>query len=133
MNSVILIGRIAKDPEVRYGAQSGKAVARFSLALNRGKKNGEDLGADFPNIICFDKLAELVEKYAYKGQQIGVYGNIRTGSYEKDGKKIYTTEVQAQRVEFLSWREQDGGTQSDSAAPVIPEGFSALTDDDIPF
>lgn len=129
MNSVNLIGRIAKDPEVRYGAQSGKAVARFSVALDRGKRNGEDLGADFPTVVAFDKTAELIEKYSFKGQLVGVSGKITTGSYEKDGKKYYTTEVYASRIEFLSWKEK----QEKEEQVQIPEGFSALTDDDIPF
>ena len=132
MNQVMLIGRLTKDPEVRYTATSQLAVARFSVAIDRGKdKNGNDAGADFPNIVCFGKTAELVEKYVRKGQMVGITGRIQTGSYEKDGQKVYTTEVVADRVEFLS-PKGEGGSSPKSDAP--DEGaFPEFTDDDLPF
>lgn len=126
MNSVALIGRLTRDPEVRY-TDSQKAVARFSIAINRGKdKDGNDRGADFPNIVVFGKQAENCEKYLTKGRQVAIQGHIQTGSYEKDGRKIYTTDVVADRVEFLEWgdREQDNRVQ---------EGFSQINEEDIPF
>src|SRR5665647_1384160 len=108
MNTVCLIGRLTKDPEVRYGAESQIAVARFSITIDRGKdKNGEDKGADFPNIVCFGKTAENVEKYLSKGDQVGILGSITTGKYEKDGKTIYTTDVNASKVEFLNTERKD--------------------------
>lgn len=138
MNNVCLIGRITRDPEVRYGAQSQMAVARFSVAIDRGKdKDGNDRGADFPSIVCFGKTAELVEKYLGKGRLIGIEGHIQTGSYEKDGHKVYTTDVVADKVRFL-----DKAPSGDAAAPQgnqepayespVP-GFERLDDDDIPF
>ena len=132
MNQVMLIGRLTKDPEVRYTATSQLAVARFSVAIDRGKdKNGNDAGADFPNIVCFGKTAELVEKYVRKGQMVGITGRIQTGSYEKDGQKVYTTEVVADRVEFLS-PKGEGGSSPKADAP--DEGsFPEFTDDDLPF
>lgn len=143
MNSVQLIGRLTRDPEVRYGASSQTAVARFSIAIDRGRdRDGNDRGADFPNIVCFGKTAELVEKYVGKGRLVGITGRIQTGSYEKDGRKVYTTEVLADRVEFLDRGDKAEGGQSSggygapaqqSSGPAIPEGFSQLTDDDIPF
>ena len=142
MNSVSLIGRLTRDPEVRYGAASQTAVARFAIAIDRGRdRDGNDRGADYPNIVCFGKTAELVEKYLGKGRLVGITGRIQTGSYEKDGKKVYTTEVLADRVEFLDRGDKtsEGGSQSYNAAapapamPSVPEGFSQLTDDDIPF
>ena len=145
MNSVSLIGRLTRDPEVRYGAASQTAVARFSIAIDRGRdRDGNDRGADYPNIVCFGRTAELVEKYLGKGRLVGIQGRIQTGSYEKDGKKVYTTEVLADRVEFLDRGDRaDGSAQqrstgfsapAENAAPAIPEGFSQLlTDDDIPF
>ncbi len=146
MNSVSLIGRLTRDPEVRYGAASQNAVARFSIAIDRGRdRNGEDMGTDYPNIVCFGKTAELVEKYLGKGRLVGIQGRLRTGSYEKDGRKVYTTEVYADRVEFLDRADRSGGNggngssgsgYSPTAAPMedqIPEGFNKLTDDDIPF
>ena len=141
MNRVELIGRLTRDPDVRYGAQSQQAVARFTIAIDRGKNSkGEDLGADFPSIVCFGKTAELVEKYLGKGRVVGVSGHIQTGSYEKDGKKIYTTDVNAERVEFLDKAPSGDQAQTQAAPPAqaasspdIPQGFTRLEDDDIPF
>jgi single-strand DNA-binding protein len=147
MNSVSLIGRLTRDPDVRYGAASQNAVARFSIAIDRGKdKNGEDRGADFPNIVCFGKTAELVERYVAKGRLVGITGRLHTDSYEKDGRKIYTTEVYADRVEFLDRGDRQNGAPGNGsygggysqnapapAGPSVPDGFSSLTDDDIPF
>lgn len=117
MNNITLIGRTTKAPEVRTSA-SGVAVGRFTLAVDREKE-----GADFISVICFGKTAELVQKYVDKGKQLGISGRIQTGSYEKDGHKIYTTDVVADRVEFLGKKENS----------EAPEGFSQITDDDIPF
>ena len=138
MNQVSLIGRLTRDPEVRYGAQSQTAVARFSIAIDRGKdKNGEDRGADFPGIVCFGKTAELCERYLGKGRLVGIQGRIQTGSYEKDGRKVYTTEVLADRVEFLDRGDKSGGSAVQmGGAPSenqVPAGFTEMTDDDIPF
>ncbi|HRV33998.1 MAG TPA: single-stranded DNA-binding protein, partial [Anaerovoracaceae bacterium] len=103
--------------------------------------NGEDRGADFPTIVCFGKTAELVERYLTKGRLVGIQGRIQTGKYEKDGRTIYTTDILADRVEFLDWGDRNegegGGAKQKSAQPKsesqVPEGFGALTDDDIPF
>lgn len=132
MNSVILTGRLTKDPEVRVNPATQMAVAKFSLAVDRGKKtNGEDAGADFPSITCFGKTAEVVEKYTAKGRKILVQGRIQTGSYEKDGHRVYTTDVIADRIEFLdSVKTETKETQVDMD---LPQGFSRLNDEDIPF
>lgn len=137
MNTVAIIGRLTRDPEVRYGAESQTAVTRFSIAIDRGKdKDGKDKGADFPSIVCFGKTAELVEKYMSKGRMIGVQGHIQTGSYtNNDGQKVYTTEVVADRVFFLGSKEE--GTASDEPTngvkDDIPSGFTKLDSDDLPF
>ena len=138
MNKVTLIGRLTKDPEIRYSSGSQTAVARFSIAIDRAKKaNGEDGGADFPNIVAFGKTAELVEKYVVKGQQIAVEGRIQTGSYERDGVKHYTTDIVAERVEFLGKKESSGSLpKSESKSEDIGNAwdvFSDIGDDDIPF
>lgn len=101
MNSVELTGRLARDPEVRY-APNGTAVGKFTLAVDRQRtvKEGE-ASADFISITCFGKTAELVEKYVKKGRLIGVSGRISTGYYEREGKKVYTTDIIAARIEFL--------------------------------
>lgn len=127
MNNVILIGRLTRDPEVRH-TSNNMAVARFSVAIDRGKDNdGNSRGADFPNIVVFGKQAENCEKYLAKGRLVAIQGHLQTGSYDdKDGKKVYTTDVVADRVKFLEW-----GEKSESAAPVV-EGFGVI-DEDIPF
>ncbi len=122
MNSVQLIGRLTREPQVTYKEDRSISFARFSIAIDRGK----DKGADFPNIVCFGKTAELVDKYVHKGKLVGITGRIQTGSYEKDGSKVYTTDVVADRVEFLS-REEN--TPDEPAS----EGFTQLDMDDIPF
>ena len=129
MNQVSLIGRLTKDPAISNGGQT--TVARFSIAIDRGKgPNGEDKGADYPNIVCFGKTAELVGKYMTKGRLVGIIGRIQTGSYEKDGAKVYTTDVVADRVEFLSSSNSPSGN---SAKDTSEEPFPNFTDDDIPF
>ena len=133
MNNVVLIGRLTRDPEVRY-TEAQLAVARFSIAINRVPgRDGQDRGADFPNIVVFGKQAENCERFLTKGRQVCIQGHIQTGSYtNKDGNKVYTTDVVADRVEFLEWgdRPATGGQVSSSAAPGVPEGFEAIDDDE---
>lgn len=136
MNIVNMTGRLTKDPDVIQGGE--KPVTRFSLALDRGKDGkGNDLGADYPNVVAFGKTAELVAKYLTKGRLIGVTGRIRTGSYEKDGKKIYTTDVVADRIEFLEKKAETRETPEQNLKREtdadIPAGFYQLNDEDIPF
>ncbi len=132
MNTVALIGRLTKDPDVRYSAATQLAVARFSIAIDRP---GKDKGTDYPSIVCFGKTAELVEKYLTKGRLVGIAGRLQTGSYEKDGRKVYTTEVVADRVEFLGkgegTSEGSHGDVSSATGGPVPDGFENL--DDIPF
>ena len=134
MNSVTLIGRLTKDPEVRYGAESQSAYCRFTIAIDRGKdRNGEDMGADFPSIVCFGKTAENCERFLKKGRLVGIQGRIRTGKYEKNGQTVYTTDIYADRVEFLEWGDRPDSAAAASKPASAPTGFSQLTDDDIPF
>lgn len=137
MNQVILTGRLTRDAEISY-TQSQMTVARFSLAVDRGKdKNGESRGADFPNCVAFGKTAENLERYSGKGLRVAISGHIQTGSYEKqDGTKVYTTDVVADRVEFLDWR--DWGNNQNASQNDPYEGFEALdnfsaAEDSIPF
>lgn len=138
MNNVTLIGRLTKDPEIRYTSGSQMAVARFSIAIDRPVKQGEDKKADFPSIVVFGKQAENCEKYLSKGRLVGIEGRIQTGSYQnKDGKNVYTTDVIASRVEFIDWGEKS--RQNGNVSPTapsdddIPAGFSRIDEDDIPF
>lgn len=119
MNSVLITGRLVKDVECKY-TQSQMAVAQFTVAVNRPKKNGEDNGADFPRCIAFGKTAENLEKFTSKGRLIAVQGRIQTGSYKnKAGETVYTTDVVADRVEFLEWGEKnDRDDPYDSFAAV---------------
>ena len=130
MNNVVLIGRLTKDPELRYIPESQNAVATFTLAVDR--PFSKEKVADFIRITVFGKQAENCEKFLAKGRLAGVQGRIQTGSYkDKDGKTVYTTDVVADRVEFLDRGDKAADNQS---APEIPEGFMALEDDDdIPF
>ena len=99
MNKVILIGRLTKDPELRYAAGSGTAVCRFTLAINRLFKKDE---TDFINCIAFNKQGEAIAQYVTKGRQLAVIGNIRTGSYDgQDGIKRYTTDILVESFEFI--------------------------------
>lgn len=107
MNIVELIGNLTRDPEVAYG-QSGKARCTFTLAINRPKVNGQDAGADYIRIVAWSKLAETCGRYLHKGTKCAVTGTIHTGSYDKNGQKVYTTDVWANNVEFLTPRENSG-------------------------
>uniref|UniRef100_UPI00402A6CC9 single-stranded DNA-binding protein n=1 Tax=[Ruminococcus] torques TaxID=33039 RepID=UPI00402A6CC9 len=136
MNNVVLIGRLTRDPEVRYISDSQMAVARFSLAINRGKdKNGNDKGADFPNIVVFGKRAENCERFLVKGSPVGIHGRIQTGKYtNKNGDTVYTTEVVANNVEFLGYsKDGENGKEKADRQEEIPEGFQALDDEECPF
>lgn len=138
MNQIICIGRLTKDVEIKY-TESGLAVARFNIALDRGKdKDGNDKGADFPSCVAFGRTAENLEKYSGKGLKIAVNGHIQTGSYEKDGQKVYTTDIICDRIEFIDWKEKSESERIADAKPAanqegVPDGFEALDDDDVPF
>lgn len=132
MNTVTLTGRLTKDPEIRYAGATQMAVCSFNLAVDRQVKKGEEKQADFPKVICFGKTAENLERFCHKGSMIGVQGRIQTGSYEKnDGSKVYTTDVIADRIEFLSFDKSDEPTSRRQSEPA-PEGF-AMVNEDIPF
>ena len=126
MNNVTLIGRLTKDPEIRYTEQQ-LAVARFNIAIDR---IGKDKGADFPSIVVFGKQAENCEKYLAKGRKVAIQGHIQTGSYEKDGRKVYTTDVVADRVEFLEWGDREEKAEGSNESWG---GFEAVEDEDVPF
>lgn len=133
MNNVNLIGRLTKDPEVKYTTSDNPmAVARFSIAIDRYEKGGEKK-TDYPNIVCFGKTAENCERFLHKGSQVGIHGSIQTGSYtNKDGVKVYTTEVKAFNVEFLG-KKEDGESQQGWATQVNATSGFSVAEDDIPF
>lgn len=130
-NVVVLIGRLTKDPEVKYTAgENPTAVARFSIAVNDGY--GENERTSFINIVVFGRQAENCERFLSKGRQVGITGRIQTGSYEKDGRTVYTTDVIASRVEFLGGREAEADDGEPSKGPEQMGGFVAV-EGDIPF
>lgn len=135
MNKVILIGRLTKDPELRYAAGSGTAVCRFTLAVSRQFKKDE---TDFINCIAFNKQGEAIAQYVTKGRQLAVIGNIRTGSYDgQDGIKRYTTDVVVESFEFIS-NSNSNNNQVNAGAWNPPEdmgfGEEVQTDyGDMPF
>lgn len=134
MNNVFLIGRLTRDVELKYTAKDNQPIAKFTLAVNRV---GE--GADFIPITVYGKSAENCEKYLHKGSSAAVSGRITTGSYtNKNNVKVYTTDVVAANVEFLS-RDNNNGTATPTApAPApkvydVPNDFVPFDADDIPF
>lgn len=146
MNRVILIGRLTKDPEMRY-TTSGIAVTTFTLAVNRPYANQEgERQADFINIVTWQKLADLCANYLRKGRQVGVEGRLQTGSYEnQEGRKVYVTEVVADRAYFLDKAQDDQANNPHSnhdpfaAGDPFADPFGGsgkpihITDDDLPF
>ena len=119
MNKVVLMGRLTKDPDVRYTTTNNTLVASFSLAVNRRfARQGEERQADFINIVAWDKTGEFCSKYFKKGQQVGVIGRLQTRNYDdKDGKKVYVTEVVADNVQFLGAKGSGNSQSSDSTTP----------------
>lgn len=131
MNKVELIGRTTKDIELRYTEGSQTAFTRFTLAVQRRKKVEGQPDADFINCQAWKTTAELLEKYVKKGDRIAIAGRLNVSSYEKDGKKVYNTEVIVDEVEFLEPKNKEQ-KQAEEEPSGIPQGF-AMTDEDIPF
>ena len=145
MNKVILMGRLTRDPEVRYSqGESSMAIAKYSLAVDRrGRSQDGDQTADFINITAFGRAGEFAEKYLHTGTKVLVTGRIQTGSYtNKDGVKVYTTDVIAEDQEFAESKNagsSNGGGYQEGPAPApvaagdgfmnVPEGI----DEDLPF
>lgn len=139
MNKVILMGRLTRDPEVRYsGGDNATAVARYSLAVDRRFKRDNEPSADFINCVGFGKTAEFAEKYFRKGMRICVVGRIQTGSYtNRDGQKVYTTDVVVEEREFAESKGASENNGADRPQPTtdnngfmnIPDGI----DEELPF
>lgn len=126
MNNVSLIGRLTKDPDLKT-TQSGLSVCRFTVAVDR--PYSKEKQTDFINCIAWRQTADFICKYFTKGQRIALIGSIQTGSYEKDGSKVYTTEVNVSSVEFCESKKQSGETvNAAETTEDIP-----LVDDDLPF
>ena len=117
MNKWVGIGRLVANPEVAM-TQGGTKVARYRIAVNRAKKQDGTQEADFINCVCFNKSADFVEKFLNKGTKIAVVGRIQTGSYEKDGQRIYTTDIIVEEHEFCESKGSGNGQQT-QASPTI--------------
>lgn len=144
MNKVILMGRLTRDPEVRYSqGENPLAIARYTLAVDRRHSrgnNGDDPNADFINCVAFGRNGDFAERYLRKGLKIAITGHIQTGSYtNKDGVKVYTTEVVVEEHEFAESRNAntDNGTSgSYSSNGAADDGFMNIPDDideELPF
>lgn len=140
MNKVELVGRLTRDPEVRYTqGENATATVRFSVAVNRRFRNAEgNYDADFINCVAFGKTAEFIEKYFKKGMAIGLTGRIQTGSYtNKDGVRVYTTDVVVEETEFVESKNASGTpgevtsktVSNDDGFLSIPDGI----DEELPF
>ncbi|WP_061306750.1 single-stranded DNA-binding protein [Clostridium botulinum] len=127
MNKWVGIGNLTKDVEIRNSA-SDTAIANFTIAIRRNFKNNGEYESDFINCVAFNKTAEILGKYTHKGSKIGIAGRIQTRSYDnKEGNKVYVTEIVVDEVEFLEKREQKEETS-------VPVDFEPVKDDgDIPF
>ena len=145
MNKVILMGRLTRDPEIRYSqGENSTAVARFTLAVDRRfKRQNDDQTADFINCVAFGKTAEFAERYLHQGTKIVGCGRIQTGSYtNKDGQRVYTTDVVLDEVEFAESKnasQQSGGFQQNQRpepSPAAADGFMNIPDgleEELPF
>ena len=133
MNKVILMGRLTRDPEVRYTQTTNTMVTSFTLAVNRRfVAQGQERQADFLPIVAWNKTAEFIAKYFKKGQQVAVIGRVETRNYDdKDGKKVYVTEVIAEEVYFADSKKEDG--QATTFTGDNTTSFEASADDDLPF
>lgn len=130
INRTLLTGRLVKDPDLRY-SQSGTAVCNFTLAVNRQFDKEK---TDFIRCICFKKTAENLAQYQGKGSLIGIDGRIQTGSYEKDGRTIYTTDIVADQVTFLESKKQSNNQSSNQSNPFQGNGQPIdISDDNLPF
>ena len=132
MNKVILMGRLTRDPEVRYTSTNNTLVATFSLAVNRRfARQGEERQADFINVVAWSKTGEFCSKYFKKGQQVGIIGRIQTRNWEDDqGQKHYATEVIAEQCFFAdSKRESQNDLQFENSAPAT----NNFDDEPLPF
>lgn len=140
MNSVQLVGRFTRDPEVRY-SDGGVSIARFSLAVDRRFKSENGPTADFPNCVAFGKTAEFIKEYFRKGMRIGLQGRIQTGSYtNQDGTKIYTTDVVVESCEFVESKgSQQQETKNEDNGGFGPAGYDGFMnipdgiDEELPF
>ena len=141
MNKAILVGRLTKDPELKTTA-GGVNVCSFTIAVNRRFKNAEgNYDADFINCVAWRQQAEFLSRFFAKGRMVGVIGTIQTRNYERDGQRVYVTEIVVDEISFVDSRSQGDGAPQGAAAPQANTNsfgaddgfFPAPADDDLPF
>lgn len=134
MNKVILMGRLTRDPDIRYTQSSNTLVASFSLAVNRRfVKEGEERQADFINIVAWGKTGEFCSKYFSKGQQIGIVGRIQTRTWDDEqGQKHYVTEVIAEEVYFAGDKKNSDNSENNNVDTTNTD-YDTFQGDDLPF
>ena len=133
INKAILVGRLGKDPEIRY-TPNGTPVSTFSIATNYNwtdKEGNKKSGVDWHRIVAWNKLGEICAEYLAKGRQVYVEGKIKTRSWEKDGRTNYITEIIASDVQFLSGRSNE--EEQVETPPASANSVNGPEDDDIPF
>ena len=131
MNKVILMGRLTRDAEIRYSqGESSTAIARFSLAVDRRfRRDNDEQTADFINCVAFNKTAEFLERFGRKGTKFVLEGRIQTGSYpNKDGQRVYTTDVVVENIEFAESKNSNGGDGYSGAGASAPSPSGAAGD-----
>ena len=136
MNKIILMGRLTRDPEIRYSQGSNPmAVARYTLAVDKKKKRDDGITADFFRIVAFDRLAEFAEKYLRRGTKILLSGYVQTGTYEKDGTKMPFFEVVAGEQEFAESKGAGSNNDRNGRNSMDSDGFMDIPDDmeELPF
>lgn len=132
MNKIILIGRLTKDPQLSFVAGSGKAIVKFTLAVERAYQKDGKKEADFINCTAFDKRAEAIANYVQKGHLFGIAGRLQISSYDKDGERKYSTDVIVDEFQFLQGKN-DSGNENTSIKPEDEDLIQVLDDEDIPF
>ncbi len=137
MNKVIMMGRLTRDPEVRYGGASNIAIARYSIAVDRRFKRDGDPDADFFTCVSFGKQGEFVEKYLRKGTKVVIEGELRNNNYtNKEGQKVYSVEINVNSVEFAESKNASGNSAAPTPVGDTGNGFMSIDDgieDEIPF
>lgn len=138
MNKVILMGRLTRDPEVRWSqGESAMAIARYSLAVDRKFKREGEADADFINCVAFGKQGEFAEKYLRKGMKIAVTGRIQTGSYtDRNGNKVYTTDIVVEEHEFCESKQSNESAPAPERRASSDDGFMNIPDgldEELPF
>lgn len=133
MNKAIVMGRLTRDPEVKYSqGENSIAIARYTLAVDRRyKRQGEEQTADFINVVAFGKAGEFAEKWFIKGMRVLITGRIQTGSYtNKDGQKVYTFDIVAEEQEFADSKGQgESGGSTKQTSSDVGDGFMNIPDD----